>query len=77
MSTTEKLRLTDPTTEIDQAKGMAARYRCEFVDLRESSIDHDLFRSIPVDLMFRYNFVPMQARNGTLEIAFSDPRNLK
>jgi type IV pilus assembly protein PilB len=76
MGTTEKLRLTDPTTEIDQAKGMAARYRCEFVDLRESSIDHDLFRSIPVDLMFRYNFVPMQARNGTLEIALSDPRNL-
>ena len=39
-------------------------------------IDHDLFRSIPVDLMFRYNFVPMQAQNGTLDIALSDPRNL-
>jgi type IV pilus assembly protein PilB len=76
MATIEKLRLTDPAGEIDQAKGMAARYRCEFVDLREASIDHDLFRSIPVDLMFRYNFVPMQARNGTLEIALSDPRNL-
>jgi type IV pilus assembly protein PilB len=76
MATVEKLRLTDPTAEIDQSKGMAARYRCEFVDLREASIDHDLFRSIPVDLMFRYNFVPMQARNGTLEIALSDPRNL-
>jgi type IV pilus assembly protein PilB len=76
MATIDKTRLTDPIGEIDQAKGMAARYRCEFVDLRESSIDHDLFRSIPVDLMFRYNFVPMQARNGTLEIALSDPRNL-
>jgi type IV pilus assembly protein PilB len=76
MATTDKLRLTDPAGEVDQAKGMAARYRCEFVDLREASIDHDLFRSIPVDLMFRYNFVPMQARNGTLEIALSDPRNL-
>jgi type IV pilus assembly protein PilB len=76
MATTEKLRLVDPGTEVEQAKGVAARYRCEFVDLREASIDHDLFRSIPVDLMFRYNFVPMQARNGTLEIALSDPRNL-
>src|SRR5271165_6708960 len=66
----------DPAGEIDQAKGMAARYRCEFVDLREASIDHDLFRSIPVDLMFRYNFVPMQSHDGTLEIALSDPRNL-
>ncbi len=40
------------------------------------SIDHDLFRSIPVDLMFRYNFVPLKAQNGTLEIALADPRNL-
>ena len=26
--------------------------------------------------MFRYNFVPMHAENGTLEIALADPRNL-
>jgi len=76
MATTDKLRLTDPAADVEQARAMAARYRCEFVDLREASIDHDLFRSIPVDLMFRYNFVPMQARNGTLDIALSDPRNL-
>src|SRR5437868_7289146 len=76
MATTDKLRLTDPTADVEQARAMAARYRCEFVDLREASIDHDLFRSIPVDLMFRYNFVPMQARNGTLEIAIADPQNV-
>ena len=46
------------------------------VDLRDGAIEHDLFRSIPVDLMFRYNFVPLKAQNGTLEIALSDPRNL-
>ncbi len=76
MATIEKPRLVDPTAESEQARAMAARYRCEYVDLREAAIDHDLFRSIPVDLMFRYNFVPMQANNGTLEIALSDPRNL-
>src|SRR6201994_2877334 len=64
------------TPEIDQARAIAERYRCEFIDLRETAIDHDLFRSIPVDLMFRYNFVPIQAQNGTLDIALSDPRNL-
>ena len=62
--------------EIAQARAAAARYRCDFVDLREGAIDHDLFRSIPVDLMFRYNFVPLGAQNGTLDIALSDPRNL-
>jgi type IV pilus assembly protein PilB len=73
---TDKPRLTDPVTEATQAQAMATRYRCEYVDLREGSIDHDLFRSIPVDLMFRYNFVPLRAQNGTLDIALADPRNL-
>jgi type IV pilus assembly protein PilB len=73
---TERVKLLDPAAEAADAKTIAARYRCEFVDLREASIDHDLFRSIPVDLMFRYNFVPMHAKNGMLEIAMADPRNL-
>lgn len=62
--------------EAIQARILASRYRCEFVDLREGKIDHDLFHSVPVDLMFRYNFVPLHSENGTLEIALADPRNL-
>src|SRR5246127_1167171 len=76
MATIDKTRLAEPGAETQQAQAIAARYRCEYIDLREASIDHDLFRSIPVDLMFRYNFVPMHAKNGTLEIAMADPRNL-
>src|SRR5271169_3117359 len=76
MATTDKIRLTDPLAEAEQARTLAARYRCEYVDLRDAAIDHDLFRSVPVDLMFRYNFVPLKAANGTLDIALSDPRNL-
>ena len=73
---TERVRLPDPSAEAAQARALAMRYRCDYVDLREGSIDHDLFRTIPVDLMFRYNFVPLRAQNGTLEIALADPRNL-
>lgn len=62
--------------EIEQARRLAARYRCEFVDLRSAKIDSELFKSIPVDLMFRYNFVPLAASNGVLEIALADPRHL-
>src|ERR1700692_4554494 len=64
------------TAEAIQAQALAARYRCEFVDLRDHTIQHDLFRSVPVDLMFRYNFVPLRGANGTLDIALADPRNL-
>ncbi len=73
---TDRPKIIDPIAETEQARAVAARYRCEYVDLREGAIDHDLFRSIPVDLMFRYNFVPLRAQNGSLDIALADPRNL-
>src|SRR5499427_1904484 len=76
MATIDRTRIPDAAAEAEQARAIASRYRCEYVDLREAAIDHDLFRSIPVDLMFRYNFVPIHSNNGTLEIALSDPRNL-
>ena len=73
---TDRLKPLDLEREAAEARALAARYRWEFVDLREGRIDHELFRTIPVDLMFRYNFVPLAADNGTLEIALADPRNL-
>jgi len=76
MAATDRLIPPDPAQEIARARAIAERYYHEFVDLRETRIDHDLFHSIPVDLMFRYNFVPIQAHNGSLEIALADPRNL-
>src|SRR5712692_1668296 len=76
MSSSDRTKLTDPIDEIAQSKSLASRYRCEFVDLREVRIDHDLFHSVPVDLMFRYNFVPIHSENGRLDIALADPRNL-
>src|SRR5258706_5699926 len=76
MATSDQLIPRDPVQEIVKARAVAARYYHEFVDLREVRIDHDLFHSVPVDLMFRYNFVPIQGHNGTLEIALADPRNL-
>ncbi len=74
--TTDLLKLKDPTSEVEQAQAIARRYRCEFVDLKETKIDHELFRTVPVDLMFRYHFVPLHAQNGSLEIALSDPRQI-
>jgi type IV pilus assembly protein PilB len=66
----------DGDPQFAQARALAQRYYHEFVDLREARIDHDLFTSIPVDLMFRYNFVPISLHENTLEIALADPRNL-
>jgi type IV pilus assembly protein PilB len=76
MATTEQIRINDPAQEIQAARALAARYRCDFVDLREQRINPDLFHTVPVDLMFRYNFVPVLAQSGTLDIALTDPRKL-
>ncbi len=73
---TETIKLKDPVSESAQAQAVAKRYRCDFVDLKATQIDHELFRTVPVDLMFRYHFVPLQGHNGTLEIALSDPRQI-
>lgn len=73
---TDLVNPKDPEQETAQARAVAERYRCEFVDLREAHIDHELFTSVPVDLMFRYNFVPLYGEEGALEIALADPRNL-
>jgi type IV pilus assembly protein PilB len=63
-------------TPEQRARDMAARYRCEFVDLRDYHLDAELFKSVPVDLMFRYNFVPLEEHEGTLWIAIADPSKL-
>lgn len=62
--------------EEELAHQLAARYRLEFIELKDFQIDHALFRSIPVDLMFRYNFVPFRKENGTLFIVVSDPSDI-
>lgn len=62
--------------ELEIAHQQATRYRLDFIDLKDFQIDHALFRSIPVDLMFRYNFVPFKKENGTLYIVVSDPSNI-
>src|SRR6202167_4535715 len=75
MSTTDHSLSTasDPQGEKEKSRRLAERYRCPFVDLLEQRIDPELFRSIPAELMFRFNFVPMEAQNGALVIAVAEP----
>src|SRR5262249_55420697 len=67
---------TAGVSEEERARQLAERYRCDFITLSDYAIDHELFHSIPVDLMFRYNFVPLRSHGGTLDIAMADPSQL-
>jgi len=62
--------------EEGQAQRIAARLGIPYVDLAEFPINHELFRQIPVDLMFRYNFIPWKEEDGKLVVVISDPSDV-
>jgi type IV pilus assembly protein PilB len=69
----------EATSEVDriseevQARRLAARLGIEYVELDKFEINHELFRAIPVDLMFRYNFVPYRQEGEALVVVVPDP----
>jgi type II secretory ATPase GspE/PulE/Tfp pilus assembly ATPase PilB-like protein len=76
MADTNVLAPPAAADERAQAEALAARYRSEFVDLKNFKIQHELLRTVPVELMFRYNFVPIEQQGEVLVIAVSDPSRL-
>ncbi|HKO13397.1 MAG TPA: hypothetical protein VJV22_15590, partial [Acidobacteriaceae bacterium] len=76
MADAPSLTLPTEQDETAQAQALARRYRSEFVDLRNFRIQHEVLRSVPVDMMFRYNFVPLEQQGERLVIAVSDPSKL-
>jgi type IV pilus assembly protein PilB len=67
----------NPATDLERAQDVARRYRCEFVDLTDFQLHHELFKKFSPELMFRYNFVPLEeTSDGKLAIAIADPSQL-
>jgi type II secretory ATPase GspE/PulE/Tfp pilus assembly ATPase PilB-like protein len=64
--------------EEDQAtaQGLAERLRLPFDDLLDFRGDAELFRQIPVELMLRYQFVPLDRQGDVVVVAMADPSDL-
>ena len=56
------------TNEINAARKLAARYQFQFVDLRDSRPDSELLRTIPLELMLHYEFLPLEGDDHRLVI---------
>ena len=56
------------------AQIIAAQHSYEYVKLSET-IDPDLLKLVPLDLMSKHQFVPYKKENGRLTIAMAEPRN--
>ncbi len=63
------------TAEVERARELSRRYRCPFLNLREQNIKAELVRSIPAELMFRYNFVPLEVDEATLDHCHRRPQS--
>ena len=67
-------RLDGASTE--RAEQLAAALGLPFDDLGDYRVEPELFRYIPVELMLRYQFVPLHRSGDAIVIAMVDPSNL-
>jgi type IV pilus assembly protein PilB len=65
-----------PSEEEAAARALATRYRLEYVDVSSFAPDPDILKSVPVELMFRYNFLPYRREAGRLVLVMADPTDI-
>jgi type IV pilus assembly protein PilB len=59
-----------------RARELAERLGLDYVDMSRFRIQNDLFRSIPFDLLLRYQFVPQEQLAGRLAIVMAEPTDI-
>ena len=60
-----------------RAQRLAVKYRREFIDLRNFQLAPGVLECVPVELMFRYNFLPTAiTSDGRITIVVADPSQL-
>ena len=58
------------------ARVLADRLGLQFHDVTSFAPDPQILQSVPVDLMFRYNFLPYREEQGRLVLVMADPSDL-
>src|SRR5512135_381306 len=72
----EAIRFSSRADEEAQALALSERLGLPFVDLPSFRVDADLFRSIPVEWMLRYGFVPETKTEKAMTIICADPTDV-
>ncbi|MCK9418347.1 MAG: Flp pilus assembly complex ATPase component TadA [Nitrospirae bacterium] len=63
-------------TEVVLAQALAEQRDLRYADLTDYRVTPKFFETIPVELMQRYQFIPMEDADETLTVAMSDPNNI-
>jgi len=72
----ERLMEEGLITEEVLAQALAEQRDLRYADLIDFRVTPTFFETIPVELMQRYQFIPMEVADETLIVAMSDPNNL-
>jgi type IV pilus assembly protein PilB len=72
----ERLMEEGLITEEVLAQALAEQRDLRYADLTDFRVTPTFFETIPVELMQRYQFIPMEVADETLIVAMSDPNNL-
>jgi type IV pilus assembly protein PilB len=75
---TEKLLrgLSREAEDLERARGLSVRLGLELDDLSEYRIDPELFRQLPVDVMLRYQFIPLFREGDSVVVVMADPSDV-
>jgi type IV pilus assembly protein PilB len=63
-------------TEEAIARALAEQFDFEFIDLQGFKINEAIMGAFPPDVVYRYNFIPLEQEDETLVIAIADPTDV-
>jgi type IV pilus assembly protein PilB len=63
-------------SEEETARDLARRYDLEYVDVASFAPDPEILKSVPVELMFRYTFLPYRREGERLVLVMADPTDI-
>jgi len=73
----EASRALASSSEEDKARALAAASGLEFVDVASFAPDPEILKSVPVELMFRYTFLPYRRDGCRLVLVMADPSDIR
>lgn len=65
-----------PEDDLVKAQKLAERLGLPFEDLSSFRVDPELLRHVPVEVMLRYQFVPLEREGDVVVIAMADPSDV-
>ena len=69
-------RALSSSSEEDAARALADRHGLEYVDVASFAPDPEILKSVPVELMFRYEFLPYRREWERLVLVMADPTDI-